>query len=643
MTKKTPIRVAPSADARAARPWMNVARPSRRSLRIYSRDPSNGSYLDNTLTVDIPWEPVQPGPTGAHLSVVDYDGACHCYYPPVDLEHPHVLARDGLDPSESDPRFHQQMVYAVASKTVEMFEVALGRKIHWRRGDRTATDHDKTAAATEDIRRLHLFPHAMQEPNAYYSRDAHGILFGYFRASPNAKGNILPGQRVFTCLSYDIVAHEVTHAVIDGIRAYFTEPTNPDVLAFHEGFADLAALFAHFTQHDALVDAIQRTGGRIYQQDLAPIAPVTDGTAPTISAQARTSNPLVDLAQQFGQARAASRGLRSALGTPATPDAYKGNPQEPHTRGAILVAAVFDAYFTVYTRRTADFFRIFRAGGGRIDGDELPTPLANQLAHTAAELARCFFQLCARALDYCPPVDVTFGDFLRALVTVASELHPRDRDGIRDALKQGFRQRGIYPDSASFFSNDALRWPEVDQETIPPIEPRNIALAKNETLKSGLKFGNPNGLTKREKDINGEVLRDYFKKNAAAFGLDPTLNVAVPSFHPKFHVGEDGALRLEMIVEAVQHRDVAFDPKVPEVGQFPMRGGATVVISAPSVGDETETCHVRMVIAKPLHGAAGAEREKRQRRYVLSQGLAHGDAEDATHFGADFQRLHEER
>jgi hypothetical protein len=86
------------------------------------------------------------------------------------------------------------------------------------------------------------------------------------------QGCNLPGQRVFTCLSQDIIAHEVTHAIIDGIRTNFTEPTNPDVLAFHEGFADLCALFAHFSHKEALTDAFRRTGGRLYQTDLAPVA-----------------------------------------------------------------------------------------------------------------------------------------------------------------------------------------------------------------------------------------------------------------------------------------------------------------------------------------------------------------------------------
>ena len=80
-------------------------------------------------------------------------------------------------------------------------------------------------------------------------------------------GRNLPGQTVFTCLSHDIIAHETTHAIIDGIRSYFTEPTNIDVPAFHEAFADLAALFRHFSHKEALLDTLQKTGGRLYASD----------------------------------------------------------------------------------------------------------------------------------------------------------------------------------------------------------------------------------------------------------------------------------------------------------------------------------------------------------------------------------------
>ena len=288
--------------------------PPTRSLQVYAVDPSIGKYSGNRVTVQVPWEPLKPGPTGAKIAVIDYDAANQCYYPPIDLDDRLLLANDGLNPTEADPRFHQQMVYAIASRTIQMFEVALGREIHWRRADRFGGSEEYYDALRKanDIRSLKLYPHAMQEANAYYSPQAHGILFGFFAANKSDQGRNLPGQLVFTCLSQDIIAHEVTHAVIDGIRTYFTEPTNPDVLAFHEGFADLCALFSHFSQHDALINAIRRTGGRLYQAELEPVAPGFGETAktaassdansqPVIAAQIRQMNPLIQLAVQFGR------------------------------------------------------------------------------------------------------------------------------------------------------------------------------------------------------------------------------------------------------------------------------------------------------------------------------------------------------
>lgn len=260
-------------------PWMKIAEPATRTLRVYALDPSAGNFVGNVMSVDIRWERnLRPGPVGRRFAVIDYEGANKRYYPPIDLNDYRILARDGLDPSESDPRFHQQMVYAVASQTVEKFEVALGRTVHWRRADRPV-GREKPTEPADDIWVLKLYPHAMVQANAFYSRDAQGILFGYFRAADENQGNNLPGQRVFTCLSHDIIAHEVTHAVIDGIRTFFTEPTNPDVLAFHEAFADLTALILHFSHKEALLDTIRKTGGRLYQFELTPDAAPVEGSA----------------------------------------------------------------------------------------------------------------------------------------------------------------------------------------------------------------------------------------------------------------------------------------------------------------------------------------------------------------------------
>jgi hypothetical protein len=622
-------------------PWLKIPPPPVRALQVYAIDPSTGNFSRNYMTVHVPWESLDPGPTGRKVGVVDYDGVNKCYYPPVDLDDRLVLANDGLNPSESDPRFHQQMVYAIASRTIAMFETALGREIHWRRADRfgAAAEHDDTLRKKDDIEILKLYPHAIQEANAYYSPEAHGILFGYFTANKTGQGRNLPGQRVFTCLSQDIIAHEVTHAVIDGIRTYFTEPTNPDVLAFHEGFADLAALFAHFSHKEALTEAIQLTGGRLYQTTLTPVAPKARSGFETtedaeIGAEMARTNPLVQLAQQFGEARGAERGLRSALGSKPNSDDIHKNVDEPHFRGSILVAAVFDAYFSTYMRRAEPLFRVYRAGGGRMDGDDVPAPLADLLAGCAAETAKFFFRLCARALDYCPPVDLTFGDFLRALITVAKDLDPADIDGIRDALMEGFRQRGIYAESALFFSEDALAWQRVPPGILPPIE--------------GLIFGNPNGLTSEEKDINGNVLRAWATRYRDLLKLDPKLAVTVPSFHPVFRTSDDGRLRMEMVVEVIQSRQAAFDPGVPAAGGFPFRGGVTLIVEAPEIKlDEKgrkipQPPVVRFAIAKPNVGDESKQREDAQRDFALSQGLAAGDTTNPSHFQANFALLHEE-
>ena len=90
---------------------------------------------------------------------------------------------------------------------------------------------------------------------------------------------------------------------------------------------------------------------------------------------------------------------------------------EPHERGAILVAAVFDAFFSVYISRTRDLIRMAYPDGRELVPNFLHADLANRLADEAAKTATRIQNICLRALDYCPPVDITFGDFLRSLVT----------------------------------------------------------------------------------------------------------------------------------------------------------------------------------------------------------------------------------
>jgi hypothetical protein len=577
--------------------------PARRPLRVYAFDPSRGRLLGNEMQIDVRYRRLGPGPTdksGAYdqIAVVDYDASRNKYYRPVNLDDPFILIPNGISPSESDPRFHQQMLYAVASDTIEQFESCLGRRIHWRRAERPR--NARKGWLPDDILTLTLYPHAMQQANAFYSPDAHGVLFGYFQAGPEDPGHNLPGQIVFTCLSHDIIVHEMTHAIVDGLRSHFMEQTNPDVAAFHEAFADLAALFRHFTHREVLLDAIQRTGGRLYTPALKRDLLADMAAQSWLGSGDEDRNPLIELAGQFGEATGMHQGLRSAIGKPKTLKELH-DTAECHERGSILVAAVFDAFFTVYIQRTANHFRIYQAGGGR-DRENLPSPLADALCYEATRTAMQFFRTCVRALDYLPPVDVTFGDFLRAVMTAETDFDATDQEGIRNAWMQAFRRREILPEDAPFFSEEALCWPS----------------QSGEIKVKGLPFGGPLGLSYEEQQQTATALSAFIDQddNKKLLNLEPGVEYRIPSFHPLYRMNRAGSARWDLAVEVVQT-----GPATPTT--LPMRGGTTLIISTHGTGGGglREDVFVRYVISKPLGGPEGRRRAERQKGYVEQLGI----------------------
>src|SRR5438128_1269184 len=128
-----------------------TAKPIYRPLKTYAFDPTKGKNLGNYMTVNVDYEDLQPGPIGKHLMVVDYDASNQRYYSPVNLNDPSILLRGGVNPSETDPQFHQQMVYAVASETIRRFEFALGRRVKWRFQTGSKEDPNRKL--------LRIFPH----------------------------------------------------------------------------------------------------------------------------------------------------------------------------------------------------------------------------------------------------------------------------------------------------------------------------------------------------------------------------------------------------------------------------------------------------------------------------------------------------
>jgi len=575
----------------------NDKRPERRSLRIFAFDPMVARAGDHRITIDVPFSKITQRDKAFEddrVQVVDYDGTNACYYQPIALDDAEIAMQDGVEPAEADPQFHQQMVYAVASRVLENFDRALGRRLRFW-GNRS----------------LRLLPHAFEGRNAFYDPALNAVLFGYFRADEDDPGANLPGQLVFTCLSHDIIAHEVAHAALDRLHRYYREPTNPHVPALHEAFADIVAMLQRFTFPDVVRRVMRDTRGDL----LRP-------------------NPLLDVGAQFGAAVGLGEALRT-VGDAPDPTAIT-RMTEPHALGRLLVAAVYEGFVRAFERRTADLIRIATGGSGRLPDGDLHPDLIARLAAEGAKTAQSVLTMVIRATDYLPPVDPTFSDFLRAMVTADYELHPADDIRLRASMIEAFRTRGIRPESVGSLAVESLLLDPEDDSREP-----DVALAEcvRDLLQLGMRDmrrSTPRGHAREQRpsrlppkadsvadfikqqhvqvvedDVLDEIdetddwskvgakLALWARANRERLGLDPGKKVRIAGFHPVHRVAADGELLVELVAHLVQT-----DETPDDLGGLTYYAGATIVAGVDG--------RLRYIIGKPF----GKERRERIRAWV---------------------------
>ncbi|HEX6083138.1 MAG TPA: peptidase M4 [Thermoanaerobaculia bacterium] len=553
--------------------------PLYRPLRIYTIDPSQPKLQGAVTTVNVPYEPLKIEGNrfiGGLFEVDPRDGARRGFeYAAVDLDDHGVLMTQGRQPSPSDPLFHQQMVYAVASTVYNTFKIALGRDLSF--GFRRTSE--------EQPERLRLVPFAADMRNAFYDPNDGSIRFGYFEAPAASDARVPPGGFVFTSLSHDIIAHEVTHALLDGLRTRFTIPTNPDVLAFHEAFADVVAILQHFSHSGVVHAAIRKTRGDM-----------------------REPSFLTDLANEFGKSTGIGTALRTAIDF--SKEGFRKRYDatlESHELGAVLVAAVFETFSTLFQRKTEALLRLASDGTGILPAGDLPRDLQELLAQKASKLANQILTICIRAIDYCPPVDITFGEYLRAVITADTDLVPDDRWGYREAWLDAFRQRGIFPANVKYLSEDAVLW-----------RPPERAMPKMPELSfAELQFiGDPShpmeaAEVHRQADALARLVCNV--EHASLFGLagpeDPALHgdavepPVIESIRSSRRVGPDGQIEFDLIAEITQRRYA----RTSDGRAFAFYGGATVI-----TGPDGE---LRYTVVK---GIASRERLPRQAEFVTS-------------------------
>jgi hypothetical protein len=472
--------------------------PTTQKLTIIAQDPSvrlNGRVL--TTEIEIPAEEILPGPCGYRVRVIDYDSTANVLYQPASYQQldnggykdpfkrsrPARTATQHNDALVGDPRFHSQNAYAIAMRILARFEFALGRRVPWG-----SQGHQ-----------LHVAPHAFADANAFYSKQDRGLFFGYF-----AGGD---GKPVFACLSHDVVAHETTHALLDGLRGRFLEPSSPDQAAFHEGFADVVALLSVFSLKDLVAKLIDGSTGAARLIDQKFLEP-----------DALKDSVLLGLAKQMGEELSKVRGQalrRSIKLTPGRNYAAMPEYQEPHRRGELLVAAIMNAFLQIWLKRLD---RV-----GFIQGRKRDRSL---VIDEGAAVAEHLLTMAIRALDYCPPTDLAFSDYLSALLTIDREVVPDDsRFNYREVLLKSFGAYGIAPDKDT--GKDGT-WRRCDLDLVYSRTHFDSML--------------------RDKE---EVFR-FLWENRKALDIVREGYVEVETVRPSFRVGPDGFILRETVAEYVQ-------------------------------------------------------------------------------------------
>lgn len=531
---------------------MKTILPRTRKLVIIAQDPSvkglNGKIL--TTEIEVPAEELSPGPRGCRVHVVDYDTSTDTFYSPQAYDPPdegcyidpfkEKVDEGRVDELIADPGFHAQNVYAIVMRTLARFEFALGRRVGWG-----FPGHQ-----------IYVAPHAFADANAFYSEEDQALAFGYFRV-PVEEGDSKP---IFSCLSHDVVAHETTHAVLDGLRERYTAPSSPEQAGFHEGFSDMVAILSVFSLKDVVKSILLG-----WDKEGERRAPVESNRVPVdfLTEENLKNSVLLGLAEEMGSEMSGIRGSalrRSVRLAPlkAGEPRYLDTPafREPHKCGELLVAAMMNVFLQVWRKRLDKYVE------NRTEVD------VSLVVDEGAESANHLLTMAIRALDYMPPTDIRFPDYLSALLTSDREMVPDDsKYEYRAKLRESFAAYGIKPPRKA---DDNGYWNPVEG-----------SFRYDRTHFDSL-LQDPNEIFRfiwdNRFDLKLESEEEFFGK----------AYMKVQSVRPCIRVGPDGFTVRETVAEYIQMSTLRFDElgpigitgirvDIPPETEITLYGGGTLI------------------------------------------------------------------
>lgn len=366
-------------------------------------------------------DPLLDGPASPMVVVTDLDpdtGAAASgakFIPPKGRTPGRYQVKSERDFDAND--FKQVSVFTVVMKMMSLFEASdvLGRKLRW------AFDGEP----------LLVVPRAGHEPNAQYDRTARSLQF-FFVDDPKARGKL-----VYSCLSPDIVAHETTHAILDGIAPDLYNATSPQSLAMHEAVADLGAVMLAVRTNHLREQALEETNGDI-----------------------RKAEAFNRIAQQFGAAiYGKNRPLRDLFNQVSMSNPGKLDLTEPHDLSNVLTGALYALLIQEYEatikeeydKKLTQAMAKYKGALSKTEAARIHLSVSGFVLFKASDK---FKRIAFRALDYLPPGEISFADYGRAMVAADICSNPNDPTP-REFIKREFIRRGMVEDAATLDPVDA--------------------------------------------------------------------------------------------------------------------------------------------------------------------------------------------
>jgi hypothetical protein len=309
---------------------------------------------------------------------------------------PHVVGNADKDfifyPEENPLEFDSVHTFAIVRQVLTMLRRALNRM--------DITQNFNWFWGPEPIQ---VYPRAGLDANAYYSRNEKALRFFYFHPSGDESKPL-----IYTCRSFDIVAHEVGHAALDSLKPeYLSNSWHPQTGGLHESFGDLTAIFTMLAQMDVCEAIIVESKADLHSKSFFPV-----------------------LAEQFGEAFGRPMGLRNADNDLKMSEVTT----EVHDISRVFTGAIYDIL--------ADFFEKYQDPG-----------LYDQ-AESLFKVGKYLTSLVIVSIWQGPDANATYTDIANKMIDLEED------DDRKEIIRNQFRKRDILDTPVGFMGTEPqqLSW-----------------------------------------------------------------------------------------------------------------------------------------------------------------------------------------